>query len=59
MMTKKLTRIEPHSSLRKLVMVASTGWPAMSKRSLSPSFQLQGLGDALFHRGFAGAPGAS
>jgi hypothetical protein len=43
MMTKKLTRIEPHSSLRKLVIGTSTVWPAMSKRSRSPSFRFKVL----------------
>ena len=39
MMTKKLARIEPHSSLRRLVTRACTTWPAMSKRSVSPSLR--------------------
>ncbi len=38
-MTKKLARIEPHSSLRRLVTFASTTMPAMSKRITSPSFR--------------------
>ena len=42
-MTKKLTRIEPHSSLRRLVTCASTTWPPMSKRSTSPSFRFRVL----------------
>jgi hypothetical protein len=39
MMTKKLARIEPHSSLRRLVIFASTTCPAMSKRMVSPSLR--------------------
>ncbi|MCY1233165.1 hypothetical protein D9M72_456960 [compost metagenome] len=34
--TKKLTRIEPQSSLRSEVTRACTCWPATSKRSVSP-----------------------
>ena len=39
MMTKKFARIDPHSSLRRLVIFASTIWPPMSKRIVSPSFK--------------------
>ena len=38
-MTKKLTCIEPQSTLRRLVIFASLDWPAMSKRKLSPSLR--------------------
>jgi hypothetical protein len=38
-MTKKLTRIEPQSTLRRLVILASCSWPAMSKPSRSPSLR--------------------
>ena len=37
--TKKLTRIEPQSTLRRLLMRPSFCWPPMSKRSMSPSFR--------------------
>ena len=37
--TKKLTRIEPQSTLRKLVILALLTWPPMSKLSASPNFK--------------------
>ena len=37
--TKKLTRMEPQSTLRRLVMRPSVTWPAMSNPSRSPSFR--------------------
>ena len=38
-MKKKLTRIESQSSLRTLVIGASTRWPAISKATRSPTFR--------------------
>ena len=45
--TKKLTRIESQSSLRRLVMRASLRTPAISKVRTSPSASPEGLGEAL------------
>ncbi len=58
MMTKKLARIEPHSSLRTLVIFASTISPAMSKRRLSPSFRPR-RSMMLFSTDASARPGAS
>ena len=38
-MTKKLTRSEPQSTLRRLVILAVLSWPPMSNVSASPSFR--------------------
>ncbi len=49
-MTKKLTRIESQSSLRRLVTRASTRLPATSKVEPVVELEAQRLGQPLLHR---------